>query len=185
MRPRAITSIAVLTTLALTGCGTSTPAATKKIPVIDFKSPAVGPQIPARYTCDGHDISPPIEWGPVPADTGNLVLLILGFKQKGNTTAYQVTVEWALAGINPELRKIAAGEVPPGAFVGLDTDHKHHYHICPPKGKTAQYRFELYGLPAGTKVSPYFAGLPVLSSLEANPTPATAHGTFVATYKRQ
>src|ERR1700719_645379 len=41
-------------------------------------SPAIPPgaEIPAQYTCDGADISPPLSWSDVPAGTGSLVLVI-------------------------------------------------------------------------------------------------------------
>src|SRR5580704_17851330 len=41
-------------------------------------SPAIPPsgEIPAQYTCDGADISPPLSWSDVPAETGSLVLVV-------------------------------------------------------------------------------------------------------------
>jgi len=41
-------------------------------------SPAIPPsgEIPAQYTCDGADISPPLSWSDVPAGTGSLVLVV-------------------------------------------------------------------------------------------------------------
>jgi Raf kinase inhibitor-like YbhB/YbcL family protein len=34
-----------------------------------------GSAIPRRFTCDGEDLSPPLDWGDVPAGTRSLVLL--------------------------------------------------------------------------------------------------------------
>jgi phosphatidylethanolamine-binding protein (PEBP) family uncharacterized protein len=41
-------------------------------------SPAFGHQtlIPSRYTCEGDDISPPLEWSGVPEATKSLALLV-------------------------------------------------------------------------------------------------------------
>ena len=36
---------------------------------------ADGTPIPRRYTCDGEDISPPLEWTGVPASTRSFVVL--------------------------------------------------------------------------------------------------------------
>jgi phosphatidylethanolamine-binding protein (PEBP) family uncharacterized protein len=35
-----------------------------------------GDPIPSRYTCEGDDVSPPLAWDGVPADTKSLVLII-------------------------------------------------------------------------------------------------------------
>jgi len=37
---------------------------------------ADGGQIPAEYTCDGTDISPPLAWSGVPSGTGSLMLVV-------------------------------------------------------------------------------------------------------------
>jgi len=41
-------------------------------------SPAIPPggEIPAQYTCDGTDISPPLSWSGVPQGTQSLVLVV-------------------------------------------------------------------------------------------------------------
>ena len=41
-------------------------------------SPAFAPggQVPAEYTCDGADISPPLSWSDAPPGTKSLVLII-------------------------------------------------------------------------------------------------------------
>jgi len=41
-------------------------------------SPAIPPsgEIPAQYTCDGADISPPLSWSDLPPGTGSLVLVV-------------------------------------------------------------------------------------------------------------
>jgi len=41
-------------------------------------SPAIPPgnEIPAQFTCNGSDISPPLSWPGVPEGTGSLVLVV-------------------------------------------------------------------------------------------------------------
>ena len=188
--PKAISSAALLLAIALAGCGGSSSAdKTRGVPTIPFKSPTIASkqQIPARYTCDGKDISPPLEWGAVPADVQNLALFVVGFTPEPSTKTYKVSVEWAVAGLNPALHKLAAGQVPPGAYLGLTTSNHRHYSLCPVKGKTVLYQFELYGQPAALAVSPHFTALPVLNALvgHSSATFTNAHGAFAATYKRQ
>lgn len=43
-----------------------------------IRSPAFAPgaSIPARYTCDGENVSPPLEWGDVPPEAESLALIV-------------------------------------------------------------------------------------------------------------
>jgi len=45
---------------------------------LTLSSPAFehGQPIPQRYTCEGNDISPPLEWADIPAGTKSLALLV-------------------------------------------------------------------------------------------------------------
>ena len=172
----------------LAGCGSADPPSPKPLATIPFESAAFARgAIPAVYTCDGHDISPPVEWGAVPAGTGDLALFVLGLKSEPTTKTYHVSVEWAVAGISPSLHKLAAGRLPPGAYAGVASDGKRRYSICPKKGADEHYVFELYGAPANVAISKGFAGIPVLQALSArgDSTSAVAHGSFLATYTRR
>jgi phosphatidylethanolamine-binding protein (PEBP) family uncharacterized protein len=181
-------SAVLLLALALAGCGSSSSATAKKdVPTIPFKSAAIqAKQIPVRYTCDGQNISPPLEWGTVPAGVQHLALFVVGFTPEPATKTFKISVDWAVAGLNPALHKLAAGHVPPGAFLGLTTSKQRHYSVCPVKGKTVQYQFELYGEPSSLSVNHHFAALPVLNALvgRSGATLTNAHGAFLATYKR-
>lgn len=190
-RLKTITAGAMLPlALILGGCGSSDPS-TPEVAKVTLSSPAIasdGP-IPAAYTCDGKNVSPPLEWGAVPAGTGELALFVLGFTPSpSNPNSYKASVEWAVAGVNPDLHKLAAGALPAGAHLGTNSDKKKGYSICPKKGTTKQYQFELYAVSADVGIASKFVGLSVVAAL-ANPksssTPATlGHGGFAATYKR-
>jgi phosphatidylethanolamine-binding protein (PEBP) family uncharacterized protein len=187
MRPSMIATPAavLLSALALTGCGGS--SAPKSF-TIQFRSSAlVHGALPALYTCDGRDISPPVEWGAVPSTTSELALFVLGLKPNRKTGRYAFSIEWAVAGINPALHKLAAGQLPPGAHIGHEVDGKlARYHVCPAKGKHVNYQFALYAVPAAVAIRAKFQGEAILSAL-ANPlsqTRANAGGAFVASYTR-
>jgi phosphatidylethanolamine-binding protein (PEBP) family uncharacterized protein len=176
-----------MSTLALAACGHSGSAVTA-VAKVPFASPAVhGPSIPARFTCDGENTAPPLQWGTVPPNTGELLLVVVGFTPTLEKNAYSISDEWALAGVNPKLHMLAAGELPPGTHVGLASDGKARYSICPKKGTSERYQFELYGIPASVTISPRFVGTRVLTSLSAahGTSGATAHGAFVVTYTRR
>ncbi len=179
-----VLSAVLLSALAPAGCGSG---ASTTVPKITVKSAGIlGSTLPARYTCDGRNVSPPLEWGAVPADVGNLVLFVVGYTPEPASQKVAISVAWAVAGLNPALHRLAAGHLPRGAYVGLASDGKRRYSICPKKGTSVQYQFELYGLPASTSVSRDFAGLPILASLTGRGSNDTgAHGAFLAIYRRR
>jgi phosphatidylethanolamine-binding protein (PEBP) family uncharacterized protein len=184
---KAITCATLSAALALGGCGSSGPA-TIPHTNISFKSPAItATAIPTRYTCDGKDISPPFEWGPVPAGTKELVILLLGIVPSLTKGRYSVAADWGLAGINPALHKIAAGQVPPGAHVGRTLEGSNHYNVCPPQGAASNYQFSLYAVPTGITVPQEFGDMQVLTGLASGNTPLASHssGGFPAAYKRK
>ncbi len=177
--------------LALAGCGGSSSGATTKVvppAAIPVKSAAVrGTSLLSRYTCDGKDASPPLEWGAVPVETRELVLFVVGIKPTGTPGDDTDSMEWAVAGIDPELHRLAPGRLPAGAHAGLNTDSKQGYSVCPAKGQTEQYQFILYALRPGVKIAQHFGGLPTAVELSQPGTrfAPTAEGGFTASYKRR
>jgi phosphatidylethanolamine-binding protein (PEBP) family uncharacterized protein len=181
---KAISGISVLlAVLALAGCGSGS-SGSEQVAKVDFRSSAIVKGIlPARYTCAGQDISPPLEWGTVPLSTADLALFLVAFIPESATKSYKVSVEWAVAGIDPALHKLAAGQLTPSAYLGVASDGKRqNYHVCPKKGATVHYQFELYGIPATDTIAPQFAGAAVISALNNGPTRAIAHGALIALY---
>jgi phosphatidylethanolamine-binding protein (PEBP) family uncharacterized protein len=120
---------------------------------ISLQSPAIiaGAGSPGRlaatYTCDGKDSWPTLRWSEVPAGTAELALFVMNVQP----VQEQLFVDWALAGIDPDLSEIEAGELPRGAVVGTNGFGKRGYEICPPGGGEI-YMFALYALPQ--KLSP-------------------------------
>ncbi len=180
-------ALILLSALAATGCGSSSPAQAKLIPSMSFRSPAIPkPALPALYTCDGKNISPPFVWGAVPAEAKDLALFVVGFTPQAATKTYSVSVEWAAAGVNPNLHRMAAGQLPSGAFLGRNSDKHERYSICPKKGTNIHYQFEAYGVPPGVVIPPHFSSLATLNVLVSAQSKgrAVAHGGFAAQYKR-
>jgi phosphatidylethanolamine-binding protein (PEBP) family uncharacterized protein len=174
-----------LLALALAGCGgSSTPPAI----TIPFKSPAlVGGSLPAVYTCDGKDISPPLEWGHAPTGTREDVVFVLGLTPSTHSKGYSISIEWAVAGLNPALTGISAGKLPAGAHVGINSAGKKRYSLCPKPGQSKHYQFALYALPKSVAVPVKFEGLGILRAI-ADPisrTATRAGGSFIANYSRK
>jgi hypothetical protein len=184
-RDRAIASAALVLSLAAAGCGSSSSSSAVVIP---FKSPAlIGATLPSLYTCDGRNVSPPLEWGPVPAATRELAVFVLGLTPNPATHRYKVSIEWVIAGVNPKLHRIAAGRLPAGAYVGVNSDGHARYSVCPAKGRSTQYDFALYGVPASVTIPSRFTGLQLLRTIvdPDAPTAADVKGGFSTSYTRR
>ncbi len=99
--------------------------------------------IPARYTCAGANISPPLRWQNVPKNTAELVL----FAIDDSASNAEGGIRWVVAGIEPSVSEVKAGSVPPGAVVGRNSAGTVGYAgICSPRGKTHDIEFVMYAL---------------------------------------
>ena len=182
-------AVALTLIVALAGCGGT--SGKKASSVIPLTSPAiVGGAIPARYTCDGANIAPPLSWGAVPPGVNELVLFALGVRPGGSSMASD-SIEWVMAGINPQLHAIAAGKLPSGAVLLEASDKKRHYSICPPKGHPQRYDFAVFAVPPAVRVGTEIPGVPLLKNLVYGPPGGTAQddspakGQLLATYERR
>src|SRR6266850_4703674 len=74
-----LAALVVLLAAAPAGAGVPTiPAKEAPAKVLKISSPAFKHEaaIPARYTCDGANVSPPLAWSGAPAAAKSLVLLV-------------------------------------------------------------------------------------------------------------
>jgi hypothetical protein len=171
---------------ALAGCGgVSTTASSSRVQPLEVSSPAVvpgkgGTTLPALYTCGGRDISPPLSWSKVPANTAELALFLLDLSKPRpgaqGTVQAQVEVAWAVHGLSPALHGMAAGKLPAGASTG-----RRRYSICPPKGRTGEYMFRLYALPRSLAVKRNVSDLALFK--QVNRASSTA-GYLISLYTR-
>jgi phosphatidylethanolamine-binding protein (PEBP) family uncharacterized protein len=185
----------LLAVVALAGCGASgsgTGSASSasafgniQLASSAISGPATGAPIPAKYTCDGKDIAPPLEWGTVPAGTKELAIVLISIG--GGSAGAGFNPVWAMAGVNPELHKLAAGEVPPGAFLGRNEKGQTRYSLCPAKGASATYQFGVYSLRPSVTPSHGFEDNALIKEIASGPsaTSATAGGGFRVTYTRK
>jgi Raf kinase inhibitor-like YbhB/YbcL family protein len=98
--------------------------------------------IPAEYTCDGADKSPPLTWHDVPPNTKSLVLIM-----NDPNAADSPWTHWVIFNIQPSLDKMDAGSpVPEGADTVNNSWNVLKYRgPCPPFG-AHRYVFKLYAL---------------------------------------
>lgn len=99
-------------------------------------------RIPAKYTCDGENVNPPLEIHEVPGNTQSLVLIM----DDPDAPIEGDWVHWLVWNINPKTTEIAENSVPTGAQQGANTRGNQNYGgPCPPSG-THRYFFKLYAL---------------------------------------
>jgi phosphatidylethanolamine-binding protein (PEBP) family uncharacterized protein len=136
--------------------------------------------ISARYTCDGADISPPVQWSAIPPGTAELVLFISSFK--GSAPGGGPLIYWAVAGLRPTLKGIDTGTLPAGSILGRNSLGQTRYSICPPRGSgTQHYVVSLYALPHSVAAAPGFAAGPLFTTVRAT---AEHDGLIGFSYKR-
>lgn len=106
--------------------------------------------IPARYTCDGPNISPALAWTQLPRGTLSLALIVDDPDAPDPAAPKRTWVHWVLYNIPPDISRLAEGvtakELPPGALQGLnDWERPGYGGPCPPIG-THRYFYKLYAL---------------------------------------
>lgn len=135
-----------------------TPADVAKLTVADMtlSSPSLpagsGGPVPlsAAYSCDGMGEWPSLSWSGVPAGTAELILYAMNVQP----VEEKLFVDWALAGLNPALTGIEAGQLPKGASVGTNSFGKRGYEVCPEGSEI--YIFAIYALPRALTPRPGF-----------------------------
>jgi phosphatidylethanolamine-binding protein (PEBP) family uncharacterized protein len=136
---------------------TSDPKKHVLLDVIRMSSPVfrASSKIPARYTCDGAGVSPPLQWGAIPHGTVELALFVLDLKSEPTV---KPVVNWAVAGLHPTLKGLSAGQLPPGAIVGRNSLGQSRYTICPAKSEGLQrYAVALLAMPHSVSATPGFS----------------------------
>jgi Raf kinase inhibitor-like YbhB/YbcL family protein len=105
--------------------------------------------IPAKYTCEGDDVSPPLAWSGVPEGAKSLVLIVDDPDAPDPKAPRMTWVHWVLYDLPPADTDLAeAGTLPAGAKVGLNDWKRADYGgPCPPIGRH-RYFFKIYALDA-------------------------------------
>jgi phosphatidylethanolamine-binding protein (PEBP) family uncharacterized protein len=131
--------------------------------------------IPARYTCDGANISPALRWGKVPVGTRELVLFI------AHLSRGEFHFDWSVAGLKPALGGLAAGSLPAGAVVGRGSHGQSAYSVCPTKGVKQSYGVVLLAMPHRTGAH---AGFQITELADRGNREAIGEGQFGFSYER-
>ena len=138
--------------------------------------------IPAKYTCDGEDVSPPLSWEGIPEGTKSIALVSDDPDAPMGTWVHWVMYNIPAAGRElPE--NVPSDEVlENGARQGITDFRKIGYGgPCPPSG-THRYYFKLYALDTELELKPGAAKAELLGAMKGH---ILAEGQMMGKYKRK
>jgi len=147
---------------------------------------AGGEAIPRRYTEDGEDLSPPLNWSGVPDHTRELAL----FVDDPDAPRAEPWVHWVIYKIPADVRTLTEGlpqapglNVPPGAMQGKNSwDTDGYRGPAPPRGHgTHHYHFRLYALDAPLAAAQGLDKAGLLSAMQGH---VLAEAELIGTYER-
>ena len=113
-----------------------------------------GGMIPAKYTCDGEDVSPDITWSTVPAGAKSIAMIADDPDAPRGTW-----VHWVIYNIPPESKGLNEGVdrdkvLDNGALQGMNDSQQTGYGgPCPPGG-VHRYFFKVYALDTKLSLGP-------------------------------
>jgi len=108
-----------------------------------------GETIPAKYTCDGANVSPSLAWSSVPGGTRSLAVIA-----DDPDAPVGTWVHWVLYDLPAGLTSLVEGVQGVG-LQGINDFRKIGYGgPCPPRGTPHRYFFKLYALDALANLKP-------------------------------
>jgi Raf kinase inhibitor-like YbhB/YbcL family protein len=177
---------AALVVLSLTVFAGAPLHAQPKEDAMKLTSPAFanGAEIPARYTCEGEDLSPPLAWSGVPAGAKSLALVVDDPDAPDPKAPLRNWVHWVAYNFPPSASRLAEGvkELPAGARQGQNDWQRPGYGgPCPPIGRH-RYFHKLYALDT---VLPDLGGATKQKLETAMRGHILAEAQLVGTYEKQ
>lgn len=139
--------------------------------------------IPAKYTCDGENVSPPLKWTGVPVGVKSFALIADDPDAPAGTW-----VHWVLFDLPATSTELPEGLprsqfIPGGAKQGLnDFKHLGYGGPCPPAGKPHRYFFKLYALDCVLDLKPGATKKEVERAIDKH---TLAQGQLMGVYKRK
>lgn len=118
--------------------------------------------MPARYTCDGDDIIPPLRFQDVPDNSASLALIM------DDPDAPMGTFDhWIVWNIPPTTQGVEEGREPPGVQGRTGFGANGYGGPCPPGG-THRYFFRLYSLDVMLDCPPGSGKRKVMAAMEGH-----------------
>jgi Raf kinase inhibitor-like YbhB/YbcL family protein len=99
-----------------------------------------GGNIPPKFSCDGGNTSPPLQFSNVPLAAKSLVLIVDDSDAPSGSFTH-----WAIWNISPQTTAIAEGSAPKGVPGTNDFGRSGYGAPCPPSG-AHRYNFKVFAL---------------------------------------
>ena len=141
-----------------------------------------GGKIPAKYTCDGQDISPPLTWDEPTPKTQAIALIVDDPDAPGGMFTH-----WVLFNIPGNIRQLGEGvpvqeRLQNGALQGRNDYGKIGWGgPCPPRGPAHRYSFTIYALDKPLDLKPGVSKKQLLDAMKGH---ILAQGQLIGTYQR-
>jgi Raf kinase inhibitor-like YbhB/YbcL family protein len=104
-----------------------------------------GGLIPAKYTCDGENVSPPLAFAGVPGGTESLTLIVDDPDVPKSIRPDGMWTHWLVWNMPVNMSAIAEGGVPNGVIGQNSGGNKQYSGPCPPD-REHRYFFKLFAL---------------------------------------
>ena len=139
-----------------------------------------GEPVPDKYTCEGENISPPLNWTEPPSGTQSFVLIVDDPDAPGG-----VFTHWIVINIPADVRELPeAGyrDLPGDALHGNNDFSRTSYGgPCPPIGPAHRYQFTIYALDTTLDLPPGASKKRILGEMEGH---ILDQFQIMGTYKR-
>lgn len=141
-----------------------------------------GEKIPAKYTCDGFNVSPSLQWGEPPAGTVSFALIVDDPDAPAGTFTH-----WVLFNVPVGIRSLGEGIPRQERLQNRALHGKTDYGTvgyggpCPPRGPVHHYRFTIYALDGTLNLR---AGASKKQLLDAMKGRILAQGQLTGLYQR-
>lgn len=126
--------------------------------------------IPSKYTCDGENISPPLEFSDIPKDAKSLVLIVDDPDVPAEIRPDRMWIHWVMFNISADIREIS--ENSNSGVKGKNSfSHFNYGGPCPPpqyEPSTHRYYFKLYALDVVLELSEGAAKAEVEAEMEGH-----------------
>ena len=141
-----------------------------------------GGMIPSKYTCDGKDVSPPLQWEGIPDGTQSIALI-----SDDPDAPMGTWVHWVLYNLGADKRGLEEGfptdeTLEDGTRQGVTDFGKTGYGgPCPPSG-THRYYFKIYALDKRIDAATIIDKQGLIKEMKGH---VIAEGQLMGRYKRQ